>query len=176
MKKIAIAILLSTFVSPPAIADLYTGIKLGGVDYKGSEVTNRSGTGYGLLYGNTVTKNFSVEGEFNSLGGYASAADNVTGTAYSLSAIGFYPAKPGYSIFGKMGIFSNSLTVKAKPGSAQAGSYTINNRGLMVGFGAQYKVSKEIDVRAGADIYPPWGGVPKTSALRMVYICTVLKF
>ena len=176
MKKIAIAILLSTFVSPPAIADLYTGIKLGRVTYGYDQATSYSRVGYGLLYGNTITKNFSVEGEYNNLGGYASATDNVAGTAYSLSAIGFYPHKPPYSFFGKMGVFSSTLTVTTKPGSGPKGSYTINNRGFMVGLGAQAEISKEIGIRGGIDIYPAWGGVPKTSALQSIYICTVLKF
>ena len=174
MKKIAIAILLSTFVSPPAIADLYTGIKLGRVAY--GYPGNSQQVGYGLLYGNTITKNFSVEGEFNNLGEYASATDNVTGTAYSFSAAGFHPVKPLFSLFGKVGLFRSALSAKAKPGSGQTGSQSISNRGLMVGFGAQFKISKEISVRAGVDIYPPWGGIPKTSAIRMVYISSVLKF
>ena len=178
MKKIAIAILLSTFVAPPAVADLYTGLKLGRVDYSYSGKTNNGLAGYGLLYGDTITKNFSVEGEFMTLGGYVNGNANVSSTAYSLSAVGFHLAKPQYSLFGKLGIVSSSLTAtaKAKPGSGQTGSRTIHNIGLTVGFGARYNVSKEVGVRVGVDIYPVRGGIPNPSAVQMVYVCTVLKF
>lgn len=176
MKKIAIVVLLSFFAAQPAVADLYTGIKVGRVDYSYSGRTNNGQSGYGLLYGNAITKKFSVEGEFNLLGGYANTAANVTGTAYSLSAVGFHLAKPQYSLFGRMGFFRSALTAKAKSGSGHAGTSTILNTGLTVGFGARYNVSKEVGIRAGIDFYPVRGVIPRASAAQMVYICTVLKF
>ena len=176
MKKIAIAVLLSSLVAQPAVADLYTGIKVGRVAYGYNGVTGNNQVGYGLLYGNTITKNFSVEGEFNTLGGYNTATDKVTGIAYSLSAIGFYPVKQHYSLFGKVGIVNSTLTATAKSGSGQTGSRTIHNAGLTVGFGARYNLSKEVGIRVGVDSYSVTSTASNTSIAHAMYICSVLKF
>lgn len=174
MKKIAIAVLLSAFVSVPAVAtDIYAGVKLGSVNYGYSNVTNNGQAGLGLLGGFAINENFAVEAEYNSLGGFTGGADTVKGSSLGMSGVGSYPINEQFSLFGKLGIASTSLKITAPGFSAT----TVTNTGLTIGFGGQYNVSPSVGIRVGIDSYKV-GKKPTTTTASagMLYVGGVFKF
>lgn len=174
MKKIIIAALLTAVVAAPAVAaDMYVGVKLGNVNYGYTNVTNNSQAGYGLLGGYTINENFSMEAEYNSLGGFTGGTDTVKGSSIGVSGIGSYPFNPQFSLFGKLGIASTSLKITTPGFSA----LTVTNTGLAIGLGGQYNVSPEVGIRVGYDINKV-GKEPTTttSAAGMLYLGGVYKF
>jgi len=174
MRKIAIAVLLSAFVTAPAVAaDFYAGIKLGIVSYGYSNVTNNGQTGFGLLGGYTVNENFAVEVEYNSLGGFDSIDGTIKGSSFGFSGVGSLPLNHQFSLFGKLGMASSTLKDTAKPG--YVGDFTYNNTSLTVGFGGQLNVSPAVGIRVGIDFYPVRGATT-TSSADMMYVGGVFKF
>jgi len=173
MKKIAIAVLLSTFVAAPSVAaDFYAGVKLGSVNYGYNNVTNNRQAGFGLLGGYAINENFAVEAEYNSLGGFDSLPETIKGSSFGVSGVGSYPFNPQFSLFGKLGIASSTLKVT----DPFFGKATVNKTDLTVGIGGQYNVSKEIGIRVGIDSYRVGDAVTGTSSAGMLYVGGVFKF
>lgn len=154
MKKIAIAVLLSTFVAAPAVADSenFIGIKTGQMllDVSGTDDI----TPIGVVYGKSFDKNLSIEGEFN----YGVAGGDVnTGLAgvtakvnvWTLAAYGAYrlPVSDKVYLKGKLGLLYESAEAEASSFGATA-SATSTDTGLSLGIGAGFDISKELVVEA----------------------------
>jgi len=170
--------LLTTFSATSAIAadtNLYIGAKFGSVSYGYDNVSNNSQAGYGLLLGYAFNRIFSVEAEFNKLGGFDSSSGIIKGHAFGFSGIGHLPLSREFSLFGKMGISTSTLDDSPKLPSQQ--SFTDNNTGLNIGFGGQFNVSEAVGMRFGFDYYPVGdAATTNTSTANMMYIGTVIKF
>lgn len=173
MKKIITAVVLSAFVTMPAIAgDFYAGVKLGTVNYGYSNVTNNDQAGFGLLGGYTFNETFSIEAGYNDLGGFDGSNTTIEGSSFGVSGVGTYPLNPQFSLFGKLGVASSTLKEKANFG----GGATINNTGVSVGFGGQYNISNQIGISVGIDIYPVGDATSNTSSASMLYVGGVFRF
>ena len=161
----------------PALAadtKLYVGFKFGSVNYGYNNVSNNSQAGYGLLGGYTINDNFSVEAEFNRLGGFDSGTGNITGRSFGFSGVGSLPLSQEFSLFGKLGIANNTLDDKAKPG--YSGNYTYNYTGMTIGFGGQFNVGRDAGIRLGFDSYPVQDSYGTTSSASLLYVGGILKF
>ena len=179
MKNIfRLIVVLSTLATAPAIAadtNLYLGAKFGSVNYGYDNVSNNSQAGYGLLAGYAFNRVFSIEAEFNRLGGFDNATSTTKGRSFGFSGIGYLPFSREFSLFGRMGITTSVLEDTALPGFS--GDFTYTNTGLSTGFGGQFNVSNEVGIRFGFDFYPVGDAtVTNTSTANMMYIGTVLKF
>ena len=173
-----LVVLLSTIAATPAIAadtNLYLGAKFGSVSYGYDNVSNNSQAGYGLLAGYAFNKVFSIEAEYNKLGGFDGDTGTVKGRSFGFSGIGFLPFNREFSLFGKMGISTSTLEDTAKPGFT--GNYTYTNTGLSVGFGGQFNVGETVGMRFGFEFYPVGdAATTNTSTANMMYIGGVIKF
>jgi len=179
MKNIfMLIVVLSTFATTSAMAadtNLYLGAKFGSVSYGYDNVSNNSQAGYGLIAGFSLNRVFSVEAEYNKLGGFDSSTGTVKGRSFGFSGIGSLPFSQEFSLFGKMGITTTTLEDTAKPGFT--GNFTYTNTSLAIGFGGQFNVGEAVGFRFGFDFYPVGDStVTTTSTANMMYIGTVLKF
>lgn len=179
MKKIIIvALLLSTFVVNPALADntgkLYGAIDLGqgnakdacsGLPSTISCSTTTTAFRFGLGY--QANQNVSLEAAYID-GGKIDIGGNylgwpVTGemsmTGFQLSAIGSYPISNEAELLGKIGFAS----LKAKE-SVTVGGYSASsdnsNSNVTFGIGARYKVSDKMAIRA---MYEDFGTIKADS-------------
>ncbi|MBI3221968.1 MAG: porin family protein [Nitrosomonadales bacterium] len=169
MKKIAIAALLSSLVSVPAVAaDFYAGIKLGQTKYSYSNLTKNNPTGLGILGGYTINNNFAIEAEYTDLGNLAAAGLTATNTAFSISAVGSYPINDQFSVFGKLGIAR--ATMKQTP------AYTAKNTSATYGLGGQYNASQSVGIRLGWDRYKIGDAITNTANADIYSVAGVFKF
>lgn len=176
MKKITLLSFILTLVSTPAFAEgMYVGVKLGQANYDYSNVTNNDQSAVGFLAGFIINENATVEIEYNNLGGFDSATGNISGSAFSLSGIGSISLNSQFSLFGKLGLASTTLTDKAKPGFV-GGDISYANTGLNMGLGAQYNISSAVNVRAGLDSFKTGNSNSNTGRARMLYVGALFKY
>lgn len=154
MKKIAIAVLLSTFVAAPVFAgDYYAGIKVGKAKTSVDTVTltESSPTAMGLLGGYTINPNLAVEAEYVNLGKAKDnrvPVDEIKSSVWGVSAVGSYPINQEFSIYGKLGVAQATSKVSGAtpPPDAKRSAVTY-------GLGGQYNATSAIGIRLGYEHY-----------------------
>lgn len=172
MKKIAIAALLSAFAAAPALAEnMYASVNFGKAHYGYTNITNDSQSAFGIQGGYILNENFSIEVEYNNLGGFDSAPDKVEGTSIGVNAVGNLPVSPEFSLFGKLGIANSSLK-DSIPGS----SVTYKNTGIKIGFGAQYNATPTVGIQVGLDSTKVGDSTSGTDRARVIYVGGMFKF
>jgi len=159
------------------------------LDKKGFDqsLTNASATGltsnskdqsnqWRLQGGYKFNPNFAVEGGYIDLGKSKYKAAYNQGTAqgelkaggFDLAALGILPITDKVSIFAKLGVMAASVDSKLKTNSA---SVLINKKGSeheflpMVGVGASYKLTDNVDLRADFDRVSNIGKSSKTGQM-----------
>jgi OOP family OmpA-OmpF porin len=151
MKKIAIAVLLSTVICAPAIAaDMYAGVNLGQNKYDFTGTFNKNtSTAFGVLVGFPINENFAAEIAYTGLGSVDPIpGTTVKGSGFSLSGVGTYPINQQFSLFGKVGVARTAVDQ-----SDSFSSFTLNKTDVTFGFGGQYNISTTVGIRAGFDRY-----------------------
>lgn len=172
MKKIAIVALLSAFAAAPVFAEnMYASVNFGKAHYGYTNITNNSQSAFGIQGGYIINQNFSVEVEYNNLGGFDSAPDKVEGKSFGINAVGNLPVTPEFSVFGKLGIANSSLkdTIPGK-------SVTYKNTGIKIGFGAQYNVTPTVGMQVGLDSTKVGDSTSGTDRARVIYAGGIFKF
>lgn len=152
MKKIAIAVILSTFVAAPAVAaDMYAGVRAGTgkASIDNVVLTDDSDTGWGVFGGYAINSNFAVEVEYLDLGEAKDGTDGYDTNGYSISAVGTFPIDSQFSLFGKLGY---AMITTEGTGTA-AGGPDVDSDDFAYGLGAQYNISPEVGIRLGWDKY-----------------------
>lgn len=151
MKKIAIAILLSTFIAAPSLAeDMYAGVAIGSAKINDPEFD--TSTSLTLLGGYNFNANFAAEIAYSNFG-KESGSSITTATpsrssATSISGVGSYPVYESFTVFGKLGFASTKLDFGGLP--------TQSKKGLTYGLGVQFDVedgNRVGYVRIGYDVY-----------------------
>ncbi|MES2911163.1 MAG: outer membrane beta-barrel protein [Pseudomonadota bacterium] len=157
----------AALVSMPASAQWYVGAGVGsskitGVD--GSQgIAPNSVTGANsnkgsakVFLGYQATPNWGVEGQYTDLGSrdfqIRNGANAVIGTGayrssqFSIAGTGTLPMSSGFSLFGKLGVTSNSGNVNVVAPGVNA-SASGSQSSLMVGIGAAYNITPALAVR-----------------------------
>lgn len=177
MKKIALAALMTTVISSPAIAsDFYVGAKLGPVNYNYSNVDKNGQMGYGIFGGYQINPMFSVELEYASLGGFDTISRQYTGSSFGVNGVGTLPLSEQFSLLGKIGIAGTNISATPQPGWTLGGPTSFSTTGLTWGFAGQFNVTKAFGLRAQFDSYPIGNSTSGTTTANMVSIGGVLKF
>lgn len=175
MKRVIVAVLLSSMVVAPAFADnspYYAGVSLGS-----SSLPASSTSAFGIFAGYKLDKSMTpfmnnvgtlaIEGQYTSLGSDTAstsfAGNTLTATAqYStigVDAVAMIPIKSvnNLSAFGKLGFNDVSASTSCSGTGIYAGtacSYSASSGiNLGYGLGVQYNVNREFDVRAGYQSY-----------------------
>jgi opacity protein-like surface antigen len=153
MKKIAIALLLSTVTASALAADVnyYVGVN-GGRSSTNWPASSSSGTAATLLGGVQLSENFALEGQYGTLGSSSLASGkNAKTTVLSLVAVGIMPFSNRWAGYIK---FGDQIThTKFDAGAVSAGEYTAVRDTPTGGFGVQFNASSFLSLRLGYDIY-----------------------
>ena len=181
MKNISLAMLLTAFVSVPAVAgDMYLGGKLGFADYNYSPISNNSQFAPGIFGGYNINNSFAVEAEYTDLGGFDTVSRIYKGSAFGVSGVYSYHFNDTYSLSGKLGLASTSLEATPQAGYSLTGVTSYDKTGLTIGVRGQYEATPAIGIRAGIDIYAVdasySGGVSTAGGAAVVSVGGVFKF
>lgn len=158
MKKIfAAAAIAAAFIATPALAQGYIGLGLGSSKLSGVDGTSAGSTlsggnsskGSVKVYGGfQFTPNWGVEAQYSDLGnrnlavtGAQPATGSIKASQFSIAGTGTLPLASKFSLFGKLGVSSN--TPKLSLPGASAGNAT----SLMAGVGASYSITPAVAVR-----------------------------
>lgn len=160
-KKLVVGMIATAgfMLSAAASAQVYVGATVGKAhwndDCKNVVSCSTSSNTYKLLGGYNIDKNFAVEASYFSLG-TISATGNVGGTnvsadmkgkGFEVSGLYKYEFTPELSGFAKLGLAS----IKAEGSGAVAGVGAYNDSTTstqpVFGFGASYKLTKELALR-----------------------------
>lgn len=158
MKKIAIVMLLSAFISTSALADntgkFYIAGDLGSASYTnaygvaGTSFPNpgviRIAGGYHFSPMLAVEVGYSMFGD--SVIDYgASGKDTLKVRSFTVAAVGSLPLNTQFDITGKLGLAHNSLDASTTvPGYV---GLTQSQSDLLIGLGAQYHVNSQLSLR-----------------------------
>lgn len=177
MKRIIAAIALSTCVASPAVAAGFDQKNL----YAGAQLTSNScsgctsSSGFGVLVGYTIDKQWAVEGSYSSFG------SNVSGMG--AHGVFSYPIQNQVKAIGKIGFASVTVDVPGYSGIVgfdpvtgfpvygTIGGGSVSKSGLSYGIGGEYEVNKQVGIRGGVDFYAIEG-----STLNSLYVGGVYKF
>jgi len=144
MKKIAMAVALSTFIAVPAVAagNAYIGINAGtnqtAYDNVGSSI------GYGVFGGYSFNEFVAAELSYVSLSDadITGSTSKLSGSVVALAAVGSLPLGRDFSLTGKAGYASSSVS---------SGGTSSSKADLTFGIGAQYNIGKKFGVRLNYD-------------------------
>lgn len=146
MKKIAIAVLLSTFVAAPAVAaEAYVGLSAGQneMDFAGVDAS----TAFSVFAGYSFNEYVAGELAYTDFGKADTnfPGTTVKGNATNLSVVGSLPLANNFSLFAKLGY----ATTDIEP----TGAASQTQDDMVYGVGAQYNASRNVGIRLGYDVY-----------------------
>ena len=129
-----------------------------------------------LQGGYRFNPNFAVEAGYIDLGKAKYKADYAGGSAkgelkaggIDVAALGILPVTENFSVFGKAGVIGTRVKSKLSasgPAAAASGSDTTHEILPLVGVGATYKVSQNLDLRADFDHVSGIGKSSKTGKM-----------
>ena len=175
MKKIFLAgAVAAIFVAAPVFAQGYVGFGLGSSSITGFDRTQNGATFAGgnanktstkILGGYQITPNWGVEAQYTMLGKRTitvtpvqnGANDNgAEASQFGVYGTGTLPISTDFSLFGKLGLSSNSLRLTDTANASE----TRRASGISYGFGAGYKITPSIAIRAE---YEDFGKLAKDS-------------
>jgi opacity protein-like surface antigen len=173
MKKVAVALFLSVFVTMPAVAgNTYLGVTVGKnqITAEAGDTPVGSSTGYGILAGYSFGENVAAEAAYYKLGDAAFEGPGVTpelsGDLMSLSAVGLLPLGKDFSLLAKLGYASSSILVLG---------YSGRNSDLIYGVGAQYSINEKVSVRINYDMFKVGGDVFSTIDSTLMSVTAVFR-
>lgn len=136
VRHTALALALSC-IAGTASAQFYVGGDVGSTRAEGLS----SSTGIGLFAGYDFNQYFSVEAGYRRLGNFdvAGTGNKLRLNTTQVSAIGGYPIGDSFKVYARLGY--SFLTASG------SSSYNIDNA-VLLGFGGQYAITKDIALRA----------------------------
>lgn len=161
MKKITLAVLLSTFATAPAFAadeGFYAGATLGRASLNSPSanltLTKSSDTVFGVLAGYQFAKNWGAEVFYTGAGKFSgNKVGGVTGSGsvdvFGASVVGTLPVSDAFSVYGKLGYAS----AKSKASSSNGIMAGATRSAATYGLGGVYNVSPAVGIRFGWDRY-----------------------
>jgi OOP family OmpA-OmpF porin len=122
------------------------------VDCSGTTSCDTKDTAWRILGGYQINRNFAVEVGYHNLGEVSASAPgvsvNLESNAWELVGIGAFPISNQFSIYGKAGFYRGETEVEASVAGVGSGSLDETNTDLTYGIGAQYKVNRQLGIRA----------------------------
>jgi OOP family OmpA-OmpF porin len=168
MKKIAIAVMLSTFAVAPAVAadtGFYAGVKIGSSN-KSIGGSSESNSAFGVFGGYSINPNLAVEVGYTDLGSGGSGV--IKFSALDVSAVGSFPINQQFSLYGKLGMASTKEEGFGLSGTRTAATY---------GLGGQLNINPNIGVRIGWEHYGFGdGAIFNQGDISLVSVAGVFKF
>lgn len=155
MRKIAIAALLSAFAAAPAFAGtpgkFYLAGDLGAATYSNMDPFPNPGIfrfagGYHFSPNLAAEVGLSIFGDSTVTGPGFSAT--LEAQSFQVAAIGSLPLSPEFDLIGKLGLASNSAKISGSFGSAST-----SQNSLLIGVGAQFHFSPQLNFRVQYDNY-----------------------
>jgi OOP family OmpA-OmpF porin len=168
---VAAALLFAGIGAAQAQSGLYLGASFGPSEYDSSVAdglitsgsVDGSDTGFKFFGGFQVNPNFALEAAYVNLGEARYSGDffgdpvvggRVEATGINLSGVLSAPLGPGFSVFGKLGLFlweaeANDITAGVPFSDRQDGT------DLSFGIGASYDVAPNVSVRAEWEFFQP---------------------
>ena len=144
---------------------------------------DRTDTAFGVNAGYRFNSLLGVEAAYERLGRFDYSADTGTDTisgkfqanALSLSAVGFYPLAPQWSLYGKAGVTRTDAKLEA---ASENGTTAVDNSshtgsGLLFGAGLTYDFDRSYFAKAGWDHYTKVGDGSTGSGPIDVYLLGV---
>lgn len=139
---------------PAHAQDSYVSVGAGRSEYR-AEGFNENATTVSLAYGQRLGENWGYEiGYVNFGSGDVSGEEmglpyaiKVRAQSLYLAAVGTLPLGEAFSIFGKAGVSANYVKASASTvdeGISYSGSESDTKLGPMLGFGAEYKITKAV--------------------------------
>ncbi|NNM78989.1 MAG: porin family protein [Gallionella sp.] len=152
MKKLSIAVLLSTAViSSAAFASdqgFYVGGNVGQASTNFTGLTSKTATAVSVLGGYQINKNFAVEAQYGDFGSITpNGGTSAKITEYGVSAVGMLPFSDQWTGLVKLGYANTSIATNPNT----------SNNSVSYGLGVQYNVNQQLGVRAGYDAYKVGG-------------------
>ena len=176
MKKIAIAVLLSTIVVAPAFAadeGFYVGADVGQASTNTFDLSKKTDTAFSVLGGYQFMKYLAAEIQYNDFGsitgaGGVGAGSSIKISGYSGAAVGILPLNDQLSLLGKFGYASTKL---GSPASTTKSDITY-------GIGGQFNIDPSWGVRLNYDMYKVVSAAPesRTATTSVVSAGVVYKF
>jgi len=144
---------------------------------------DRTDTAFGVNAGYRFNGFLGVEAAYERLGRFDYSADTGTDTisgkfrasALSLSAVGFYPLAPQWSLYGKAGVTRTEakLDATSENGTTAVDNASHTGTGLLVGAGLTYDFDRAYFAKAGWDHYTKVGDGSTGSGPIDVYLLGV---
>ena len=172
MKKITIAVLLSTFVAVPAFSadeGFYVGADVGQSSTNTLDLSTKTGTAFSVLGGYQFMKYLAAEIQYNDFGSPTHTGGSSTKiNGYSGAAVVILPLNDQWSLLGKFGYASTKL----------GSPYNTKKSDITYGLGGQYNISQAWGVRLNYDMYKVISPAPasQTATTRVVSAGVVYKF
>jgi OOP family OmpA-OmpF porin len=144
MKKTLVCISLALLGAQALAADSgwYVGGDIGSSKFKAEGDTERK-TGFGAFGGYSLNPNVAFEAQVRRLGSWDVEGTDVSANSLSLSVLAKAPISQQFSLYGRLGVARNSVDVSEGNYSASA-----HKTKALIGFGAEYLISKEFNLRA----------------------------
>lgn len=156
----ALAVCVSSSVSATEKKDWYLGASVGYAKstlsdayFPTGSVEKTNQAGFKLYGGYQFNRNWAAELEYVNFGKYSADSANLHSTAKAsglgLSAVGVLPLSEQFSLFGKAGVLAKMVKADERNNS---GSYIYSQKSTkfapLLGFGAEYRLTPEMSVRA----------------------------
>jgi len=174
MKKVAIAVLLSTIAIPVFAEDMhmYLGVRAGQAKTSIDNVvlSTDNPTAYGVLIGHTFSSALAVEAEYLNLGEIRAGTGSVETTGISVSGVASLPLGDQFSLFGKLGY----AMLSSKPSGSFIGA-DAKSDDVTYGFGGQFNMGPTTGIRLGWDKYKIEDGT-FTGDISLMSVGGVFKF
>lgn len=167
MKKLALVVLLSSFIAAPVMAaEAYVGVTAGQnkMDFSGS----KESTAFAIFGGYSFNEYIAAELAYTDFGSADTsfAGTSIKGNAASLAAVGSLPLGRDFSLFAKLGYASTKVE--------STGGTSETKDDLTYGVGAQYNVTRNVGLRLGYDSFKV--GKTTTKDSNMVSLSALIKF
>ena len=158
MKRIAMCLLAgSALLSQGAFAqNAYLGAAIGSTSYS-EDGFDETDDGFKLNAGIRINENFAIEGNYIDFGRpegpFYGIDSSVRVDGFGLSALGIMPISDEFELFGKVGLFGWNADIKVGPFSS-----TDDGTDVIYGFGAAYRLSDQLSLRAEWEFVDLEGG------------------
>lgn len=162
MKKSIITLFLMAASGGAIAADNggYIGVGVGSSsttikdDTTGFSYTANASGATGRVFGGVRNGNFAVEAEYINLRTFDFAIASFSARGFGVSAVGFLPFSPEFSIYGKAGLSDIKTEATPAPGYYLTSPESQSRVGVSLGLGAQFDVNRNVAFRVQLDSYP----------------------
>ena len=130
-------------------------------DCGGGVTCDDKDTGWRIIGGYLLNRNFAIEVGYHDLGKASQSAPGASldfkANAFELLAVGMLPITNEFSLYGKAGLYRGEVEATLNITGLGSDSLTETNTDLTYGFGAQYNFTRNVGVRAEWQRYTAMG-------------------